>query len=192
MCGNDWFEHASLPSAPQLAALGRVLWLSPPEWPHPLQGRGIAVRAQAQAAVDAGGAREWIAFLDADDACCGRLYLLPDTDFLAWESLVAVLLRSEYDSGTMPLCRRLLARLHRGRWRAFALRMRATARATTNARADEWTLFTHPTSLSVLGLQVAHAIVRAEDAEPMLALPPAKTSAESPKPRSAHSFLSVR
>ncbi|WP_426700712.1 hypothetical protein ACPPVV_15215 [Rhodanobacter sp. Col0626] len=38
------------------------------------------------------GPREWIECVDGQDRACARLYLLPDTDYLAWDSL---LLRGE-------------------------------------------------------------------------------------------------
>lgn len=34
------------------------------------------------------GPREWIECLDGQDRACARLYLLPDTDYLAWDSLL--------------------------------------------------------------------------------------------------------
>lgn len=34
------------------------------------------------------GPREWIECVDGQDRACARLYLLPDTDYLAWDSLL--------------------------------------------------------------------------------------------------------
>lgn len=39
--------------------------------------------------IGADGPREWIDARDANGAPCARLYLLPDTDYLAWDALLA-------------------------------------------------------------------------------------------------------
>jgi hypothetical protein len=188
---NAWSEIAAMPAPTQLAALGSVLWVCPPELPHPLDGWERAVRAEAHALIDAVGVREWVAFLDANGDCRGRLHLLPDTDFLAWEALIASLARGSDGCEPMPLCRRLRMRSFRGRWRAIALRLRAVARARTDMRMRPWTLHARPTPLSAFGLEVAHAIVRAEDAEPMLA-PPPDAAAQPFSPPSFVPLTSIR
>jgi hypothetical protein len=157
-----------LPAPAELAALGSVLFLHPETAPCAPQAWATAVRAELHASVDAAGTREWIAWMDAGGACLGRLYLLPDTDFLAWESLVQRLPQCavERRTSTESLCRRLRARLSAGRWRAVALRLRAIARGA------HWMLQAAPTPLSSIGLEVAHAITRVEDAQAMLAPSP--------------------
>jgi hypothetical protein len=157
-----------LPAPAELAALGAVLCVHPGELPIAPQSRAATLRAELQASVDIAGVRESIAFLDAEGQCRGRLYLLPDTDFLAWEALVARLPQCALERpmpGAATLCRRLRMRLSCGRWQAVALRLRAIA------HGGRWALQVAPTPLSALGLELAHAIARAEDAEPMLAPP---------------------
>lgn len=39
--------------------------------------------------IGADGPREWMDCLDAHGHFCARLHLLPDTDFLAWDALLA-------------------------------------------------------------------------------------------------------
>jgi hypothetical protein len=158
-----WFETAAMPTPTQLATLGSLLWLFPPESRHPLDRWAYVVRAEAYVAIDDDGVREWIAFFDADDGCRCRAYLLPDSDFVAWECLNLPLSCGPHRTEAMTLCQRLSMRGSRSRWRAMVLRLRAVARSRT------WTLHAYATPLSALGLQVANAIVRAEDADVMLA-----------------------
>lgn len=160
--------HRPLPAPAELAALGAVLCVHPGELPIVPQVLAATIRAELQASVDIAGVREAIAFLDADDRCLGRLYLLPDTDFLAWEAMAAHLPQRALERpvpGAAALCGRLRERLSCGRRQAVALRLRAIA------HGGRWTLQAAPTPLSALGLDLAHAIARAEDAEPMLAPP---------------------
>lgn len=44
---------------------------------------------RASSMIGADGPREWIDCLDANGAFCARLHLLPDTDYLAWDALLA-------------------------------------------------------------------------------------------------------
>lgn len=44
---------------------------------------------RASSMIGADGPREWIDCLDASGAFCARLHLLPDTDYLAWDALLA-------------------------------------------------------------------------------------------------------
>lgn len=160
--------QAALPAAAELAALGAVLCVHPGELPIAPRALDATVRAELQASVDVAGVREAIAFLDADGRCRGRLYLLPDTDFLAWEALAARLPQRALERpapGAAALCLRLRVRLSCPRRQAVALRLRAIA------HGGRWVLRAAPTPLSALGLDLAHAIARAEDAEPMLAPP---------------------
>ena len=43
----------------------------------------------AGTAVTADGPREWLDYVDASGACLARTYLLPDTDYLGWDALLA-------------------------------------------------------------------------------------------------------
>jgi hypothetical protein len=43
----------------------------------------------AGSAVTADGPREWLEYVDAKAICLARTYLLPDTDYLGWDALLA-------------------------------------------------------------------------------------------------------
>jgi hypothetical protein len=114
-----WEHGASVPAraddvfacwhvfAERLARLGSVLWLyrGSREEVFPrarlltsgallLDHPALAAFAQvadvtAHAEVDSHGPREWLELHDADAACLARVHLLPDTDYLAWDTLIA-------------------------------------------------------------------------------------------------------
>lgn len=86
-----------------LPALGNVLY-APSAMPGRLRGRplpGLLVESADLApllhartlafasAVTADGPREWMECRDAHECLLARLYLLPDTDYLAWDALCA-------------------------------------------------------------------------------------------------------
>lgn len=51
----------------------------------------LQVRSLVQAsAITADGPREWIECLDRHGRICSRLHLLPDTDYLGWDRLIAI------------------------------------------------------------------------------------------------------
>lgn len=86
-----------------LPALGEVLYLSAHVdcvWQQPLspglvvESAELASLLQTRALAAAGaitpdGPREWIECLGVGDQLLARLYLLPDTDYLAWDALHA-------------------------------------------------------------------------------------------------------
>jgi hypothetical protein len=74
-----------------LGALGPLLCLHAPGDPHLLTGWRRARALRAQVRLDSDGPHEALHFLDEDGADCWRLYLLPDSDFHAWERLLATL-----------------------------------------------------------------------------------------------------
>lgn len=74
-----------------LGALGPVLCLHAPSDPHPLTGWRRARKVRAQVRLDSDGPHEALHFFDTDGRDCWRLYLLPDSDFHAWEKLLASL-----------------------------------------------------------------------------------------------------
>ena len=78
-----------LPHPHELAALGAVLCLYRIQAGSELDGWSQAVRVSSDSALDSDGLCESLQFIDRDGLCCWRLYLLPDTDFLAWEHLLA-------------------------------------------------------------------------------------------------------
>jgi hypothetical protein len=88
---------------PRLSLLGSVLYLpmqaddeagaqaahgwvaERTEWLPLLQVR----RMLAHGVIGADGPREWIECFDGEGRLCARLHLLPDTDYLAWDLLLA-------------------------------------------------------------------------------------------------------
>ncbi|HDX0915033.1 TPA: Hemin transport protein, partial [Stenotrophomonas maltophilia] len=83
-------NSAAWPTPAQLATLGTVLCLYHADG-NELGGWRQAVRVHACQGVDSEGLRESLCFLDGRGRCVWRLYLLPDSDFLAWDRLVAAL-----------------------------------------------------------------------------------------------------
>lgn len=151
---------AGLPLPRQLAALGAVLCLYRPG-DGELGGWRHAVSVHACQGVDSDGIHESICFLDAQQQCRWRLYLLPDSDFLAWDRLVSGLparLPPGPDAGVAErLWRRLASRLGGQGWRMCALRLLATD--------DGGGLAASLVSLSSLGAATARHIARHEGAE---------------------------
>jgi hypothetical protein len=166
-----------------LPRLGAVLWLerrerrvSPPRTlvgargivllEHPALGvLGRCRSLAAHTAVTPHGPREWLSFRDAREEVRAKLFLLPDTDYLAWDEMAAA-------TQLEPACeesprwhahaaflRGALARLGSA-WRARVLRFelgRLPWLRTLDAQP--------PLRLSLLGLELARAIARSEGAE---------------------------
>ena len=149
-----------LPEPRQLAALGTLLCLSRARSGHALAGWAPAVRVEVSCRCDSDGLRESLSFLDRDGHCCWRLYLLPDSDFLAWEELSSRL-PSRPDGGSANIAERLLSRLanrlNGGHWQASALRLHALP-----CGANGMALAASLAPLSPLGLVVARRIARDE------------------------------
>ena len=165
--GIDFAQHAaaqSLPRAQQLAALGTVLCLYRHQDGGELSGWARAVRVESRAGVDSDGLRESLAFFDHEGRCCWRLYLLPDSDFVAWDRLLALLpSRDEAEAATgvgERLWRRLAGRLLGGQWQASVLRLHAVP-----AEARRPLLAASVAAVSPLGAVTAQRIARAEGAE---------------------------
>lgn len=154
----------SLPRAQQLAALGTVLCLYRHQDGGELSGWARAVRVESRAGVDSDGLRESLAFFDSEGRCCWRLYLLPDSDFVAWDRLLALLpSREEIEATTgvgERLWRRLAGRLLGGQWQACVLRLHAVP-----AEVRRPILATSLAAVSPLGAATAQRIARAEGAE---------------------------
>ncbi len=89
--------------ATRLPVLGSVLYLparSPTRLDLPLPPGWLVERRELVALlhthelvvasmIGADGPREWIDCMDANGEFCARLHLLPDTDYLAWDALLA-------------------------------------------------------------------------------------------------------
>lgn len=161
-------EHP-LPRAQQLAALGTVLCLYRPQHGSELSGWARAVRVESRADVDSDGLRESLAFFDAEDRCCWRLYLLPDSDFLAWDRMLDSLPSgSENESATgvgERLWRRLSGRLLGGQWQACVMSLHVLP-----AQSMAPVLAASLVPLSPLGIATAQRIAQAEGAEESIRL----------------------
>lgn len=151
----------ALPRPQQLAALGAVLCLYRAEHGGELGGWSQAVRAEARAGLDSDGLREVLQFFDASGRGCWRLYLLPDSDFLAWDRLLADLPREtgmESLGGVGErLWRRLAGRLRGEHWQAAAIRLHALT-----GERGQTLLAASLAQLSPLGAATARDIARLE------------------------------
>lgn len=153
-----------LPSPQQLAALGAVLCLYRSEAGSELDGWSQAVRVSCESALDSDGLCESLLFFDRDDRVCWRLYLLPDTDFIAWEWMGGCV---PGECGAPPglaerLWRRLARRFGGPAWRASVLRLHAVP--TAPGLAGPLLAASLP-RLSACGLEAARRIVRREGVE---------------------------
>lgn len=159
----------TLPRPTELAALGAVLCLYRAQPGGELGGWSQAVEARACSGVDSDGLRERVLFFDRDGRCCWRLCLLPDSDFLAWDEMVARLPATS--EAPQPggigerLWRGLAGRLQGQRWRASILRLHALPAARRPGHAPSGMLAASLASLSALGAATARRIARAEGAE---------------------------
>lgn len=153
----------AFPAAAQLAALGPVLCLYRTQQGSELVGWQQAVRVQAHAGVDSDGLDERLLFFDAQGRCCWRLCLLPDSDFVAWDRLMASLPKGGGDAAAglaERLWQRLAGRLLGGPWRACALQLHAVPRPTSLP-----VLAASLSPMSPLGIATARRIARAEGAD---------------------------
>jgi hypothetical protein len=158
-----------LPSPAQLAALGTLLCLYHRQAGGELAGWSQAVHAVSHSGIDSEGLRESLWFHDRAGECCWRLYLLPDSDFLAWERLLAVLPgagdRLAHDGIGDRLWRRLAARVRGIHWQASLLRLHALPPGPGFAYARQPVLAASLASVSTLGAVAARRIARSEGAE---------------------------
>lgn len=153
---------ALLPLPQQLASLGAVLCLYRKNATGELAGWSQAIRAACERALDSDGLCERLRFFDAEGDCCWQLYLLPDSDFLAWEHVVADLPESQpvddHHGIAERLWRRLSTRLGSPGWHANVLRFHAfVARPGV---ADMFMLAASPARLSHCGAEVARRLLR--------------------------------
>lgn len=166
-----------------LPRLGTVLWLERRKWrtppPRVLAGsRGMVLLEHAalaplgrcgaiaaHTAVTSQGPREWLSFHDAGGNVGAKLFLLPDTDYLAWDELTATArlepIREETPAwqAHAAFLRGALARIG-GAWRASVVQFetgRLPWLRTLDVRA--------PLRLSLIGLELARAIARSEGAD---------------------------
>lgn len=149
--------RAALPAPERLAAVATVLCVHPRRQRDALDG-WLAARS-AQRLGDGGGG-EALRFRDAGGRECWRLYLLPDSDFLAWDDVAAAMpdAAAAIGAAAIPALARWWRRLRGGR-RAQALRLRVLRDADGHC-----VLLADPAELSPLGLAQARRIAAGEGA----------------------------
>ncbi len=157
-----WLERRSRRAVSPRASVGTggVLLLE-----HPALGALARVNAvTAHTAVTSHGPREWLCFRDASGETQGKLFLLPDTDYLAWDEMTAA---SRLKAEPTPerwnahgaFLRGALSRLGSG-WRARLLTFEMTRLPWLRTLGAK-----PPLRISLLGLELARTIARAEGAE---------------------------
>ena len=155
---------SAMPRLQQLAALGTVLCLYRPQHGSEISGWAHAVRVESRAGVDSDGLRESLVFFDGEGRCCWRLYLLPDSDFLAWDRLLASLpCRDDTEAATgvaERMWRRLAGRLRGEQWQACILKFHALPAAVAQP-----VLAASLAAVSPLGAATAQRIAEAEGAD---------------------------
>lgn len=147
-----------LPPAAQLAALGKVLCVHRPHCGGELAGWTQATRVEFRVGIDSDGCCEGLWFRDRAGECCWRLYLLPDSDFLAWERLRqrVPLIEPVRDCLAQRLWRRLSARMAGERWQCSVLRLHAL-------KTNGPTLLAASAAVaSALGVEVVRRVARME------------------------------
>ncbi|MEL4891440.1 Hemin transport protein [Xanthomonas protegens] len=156
--GPERLAAAPLPRPAQLAALGTVLCLYRARTGAELIGWRHACSVAAHLDVDSDGVLESVRFYDRQQQCCWRLYLLPDSDFVAWDMLLSALPAAQdaADGGVAErLWRRVAGRLRGDGWHARALRLHAA----------DGVLAASVAGVSPLGASIARRIARLEAAE---------------------------
>lgn len=146
-----------------LAALGPLLCLYRADDPHALCGWSGAKSVQACIKINSDGPRETLAFFDEARRACWQLYLLPDSDYLSWDQVLACVdcrLDTTQSSwlkkiDAMPVSRVVGNPI----WRACALRFYAVP--DTN---NDCCLALAEVSLSSAGRKAAEAIAKSEGA----------------------------
>lgn len=145
----------ALPTSRQLASLGPVLCVYRIQPGGALSGWAQAARSEVVCRVDCDGPCESVHFFDAHGRSCWRLYLLPDSDFLAWDSLTA-LLRARADGA------RHAARWQRLDWRAPWEHWRADVLSLCDADGADQSIAAERTAISPFGHSIAARIARRE------------------------------
>lgn len=115
-----------LPAPERLAAVATVLCVYPKRHRDALDGWLAAHSAERVSRQDGENVCEALLFRDASGRACWRLYLLPDSDFLAWDDAAADLPAhhgAEARGGAWANLRRRWLRRLRGRWCAQVLRL---------------------------------------------------------------------
>lgn len=154
-------DAGTLPTPECLAAVATVLCLYPRRHRDALAGWLRSIGAQRCVGEGAQAGRESILFRDAQGRACWRLYLLPDSDFLAWDLAVGALPQRRHERAGgrfVRACRSLRRRLGGG-WNAQALCLQLAHDA-----AGRRILVADSATPSALGLEHARRIAAAEGA----------------------------
>ncbi|MGY0505268.1 Hemin transport protein [Luteimonas sp. e5] len=165
MCRQRHFPRAPLRRVPlaALAGVGPMLCLYPDARRSELAAWASACEVCAESCVDVDGIRESLRLLDQGGDCCLRLFLLPDSDYQAWEQLRAGLpcVSSEARHQACRACSLMRRRfndcfggwLGGADWRASVLRI---ADGGDGVATLAWT------GLSEIGRGIARRIAQAE------------------------------
>lgn len=117
-CRQHALAHVSLQALPAdaLAGVGPLLCLFPVTRRSEIGALGEAASVCAECCIDDDGIRESLRFIDDDGITCLRLFLLPDSDYHAWERLREGLpcVSSEVRSSACSRCSEFMRCL--GRW----------------------------------------------------------------------------
>lgn len=121
-----------------LAALGPVLCLYRASDTHVLRGLAWARAVQPRVQVDSDGPCEGLTFVDSTGRPCWQLYVLPDSDYWAWDALLTRLATSgivpcEAAESRSP-CEGLRRAALSPRWRACILQLHAVPAARAVGR----------------------------------------------------------
>lgn len=140
--------------------MGTVLCVFSRRYGGELGGWMQAIGAELRSGIDSDGWHECLQFHDRNGDCCWRLYLLPDSDFLAWERLQSRLPANEVlpvpsEAVAGRLWRRLSARIGGERWQSSVLRLHAL-------RHPRPLLAASPATVSPLGIEMLRRIARIE------------------------------
>ena len=149
-----WLERQSMKCAASIAFAPRCRLFVPDPG---LRALCTCRHLTAHSAVTPYGPREWLCFRDGDDVARGKLFLLPDTDYFAWEELGKQAM--PLPKARLSIVQRSFARLSLG-WRAHLLRF-DLQHAARLRRLDAHA----PAQISRLGLELAGAIARSVHAD---------------------------
>jgi hypothetical protein len=155
-----WLERRN-PDPVRHAGVGSLLLFD-----HPAIGLLSSCTAlSAHHAITPQGPREWIQFDAASATVVAKLFLLPDSDVLAWDQMCSALRLTPIEQDTrdppthVNFLRRALGRLGH-RWHARLLGFRFQQRPWLNVLDAS-----PPLRISLLGIDIARTIVRDEHAE---------------------------
>lgn len=155
-------DRTGLPAPERLAAVATVLCVYPSRHRDALDGWLQAHSAERLVRHDGEASCEALLFRNGAGRACWRLYLLPDSDFLAWDDAAAELPAHrgfEARGGLWPRLRRRWWRRLRGRWCAEVLRLHVL-----HDEAGHCVLLADAAELSQLGHAHARRIAAGEGA----------------------------